>query len=166
MIRNATIDDAKEICDIYNYYVENTTITFEEEAVSKIEMRERISAALPDLPWIVFIENDNISGYAYGNTWKSRCVYKYSVETTVYLDKNAVGKGIGHQLYKELLSRIKKQGYHAVIGAIALPNDASIALHERFGFEKTAHFKEVGYKFRKWIDVGYWQLIIKENAQP
>jgi len=166
MIRNVTIKDAKEICTIYNYYVENTIISFEEIAVSEIEMQKRLGEVISALPWIVFIENEYISGFAYVTKWKSRSAYKHSVEISVYVKQDAVGRRIGHLLYQELLHRIKTQGYHAVIGGIALPNEPSIALHERFGFKKIAHFKEVGYKFNKWIDVGYWQLIIKENIPP
>ncbi len=100
-------------------------------------------------------------GYAYASEWKSRCAYRYSVETTVYLHPDARGKGIGTLLYQELIRKLSKLELHAAIGGIALPNDASVALHEKIGFKKAAHFKQVGYKFNKWVDVGYWELILK-----
>ena len=161
MIRNVSIEDAAQICDIYNHYVLNTIITFEEESVPVSDMENRIVLTTKKLPWIVFEKNKRILGYAYASEWKSRCAYKHSLETTVYLRDGASGNGIGSALYSELLDRLKAQHFHAAIGGISLPNDASIALHEKFGFEKIGQFKEVGFKFDKWIDVGYWQLIIK-----
>lgn len=160
MIRDVKITDARSIAAIYNYYVENTVITFEEDVVSEEEMIDRIKNTTLKLPWIVYEEKGEVLGYAYASEWKSRCAYKHSVESTVYLNNKVKGKGIGTKLYQELLTRIGKGDVHAVIGGIALPNDASIALHEKLGFEKVAQFKEVGYKFNKWIDVGYWELIL------
>lgn len=159
MIRNISIDDARQICKIYNFYVLNTIITFEEEAVTMDEMRTRIENTTEKLPWIVYEKDGKIMGYAYASEWKSRCAYKHSLETTVYLKDGESGKGIGSLLYSELLERLKAKNYHAAIGGISLPNESSIALHEKFGFEKIGQFKEVGYKFNKWIDVGYWEFI-------
>ncbi len=159
MIRKIQIDDAKKICDIYNYYIKSTIITFEEELVSEVEMTDRIKSAT--LPWLVFEENEKIPGYAFASEWKSRCAYKYSVEISIYLDTNFKGKGIGQQLYNELLQQLKELKYQTIIAGISLPNEASVKFHEKFGFEKVAHFKKVGYKFNKFIDVGYWQLLFK-----
>ena len=161
MIRTATAADGKEICDIYNYYVQQTIITFEEELVSATEMQRRIKQTEKKLPWIVFAKHNKIVGYAYASEWKSRCAYRHSVESTVYLKNGESGHGIGSKLYQELLSQLKLKKYHAAIGGIALPNENSVKLHEKFGFEKVAQFKEVGYKFGQWIDVGYWELMLK-----
>ncbi len=160
MIRKINVNDAQQIADIYNYYIENTIVTFEEEIVTIDEMKQRILDVSKALPWLVYEEGDKVIGYAYASKWKSRCAYKYSLETTVYLKHGESGKGIGTLLYKELTSELKKMNYHVLIGGISLPNDASIALHEKLGFEKIAQFKEVGNKFNKWIDVGYWELIL------
>jgi phosphinothricin acetyltransferase len=159
MIRNILPEDAVQICGIYNYYVRHTIVTFEESPVSEEEMKARIIDITKKYPWIVYEQNDQIVGYAYASAWKSRCAYRHSVETTVYLNQAAKGNGIGTLLYRELLDRLIKQNVHAAIGGIALPNAASIALHEKLGFEKIGQFKEVGYKFDQWIDVGYWELI-------
>lgn len=161
MIRDVKESDAKEIAAIYNYYVENTIITFEEDKVTELQMKDRIKTITAKLPWIIYEENGKVLGYAYASEWKSRCAYKHSVESTVYLNHKVLGKGIGTKLYRELLTRISLKDVHAVIGGIALPNDESVALHEKLGFEKVAQFKEVGYKFNKWIDVGYWELMFK-----
>jgi len=164
MLRNIQPDDAAQICEIYNHYVLNTIITFEESPVSEHEMKSRIEQITRKLPWIVYEKNHKIIGYAYASAWKSRCAYKFSVESTVYLKKGEEGKGIGTILYKELIAQLEKKGYRAIIGGIALPNNASIALHEKYGFQKIGQFIEVGYKFNTWIDVGYWELILKNNS--
>ena len=160
-IRMAAVSDAQDIAAIYNFYIENTVVTFEEQQVSNEEMGERLEETLAKLPWLVYEENNVVLGYAYASEWKSRCAYKFSLETTVYLHHQYGGKGIGTRLYKELIKRLKTMNYHALIGGIALPNPASVNLHEKLGFHKIAHFKEVGYKFNKWIDVGYWEMLVK-----
>ena len=109
------------------------------------------------LPWLVAEQTDQVIGYAYASKWKERCAYRYSVESTVYLDPSFTGQGIGTKLYEALLAILQRNSIHIVIGGIALPNPASVALHERLGFNKVAHFKEVGYKFNRWVDVGYWE---------
>lgn len=160
MIRNAASKDAQAICDIYNYYVLNTIVTFEEDAVLAEDMAERIMKVSEKYVWLVYEQDEEIVGYAYAGEWKSRCSYRFSVESSVYLKNGFSGKGIGSKLYDALLTELEKTNIHAVIGGISLPNEGSIALHEKFGFEKIAQFKEVGYKFEKWIDVGYWEKII------
>ncbi|MGB9416845.1 MAG: arsinothricin resistance N-acetyltransferase ArsN1 family B [Acidobacteriaceae bacterium] len=161
MIRPATIADAAAICAIYNCYVLETTITFEEVAVTLSEMESRIGETLVSLPWLVWEDGATIRGFAYASKWKGRCAYRHSAEVTVYLDPNSTGQGIGSRLYETLLTDLRQRSLHAVIGGIALPNAASIALHERLGFRKVAHFEQVGWKFGRWIDVGYWQLLLQ-----
>jgi L-amino acid N-acyltransferase YncA len=163
MVRKVRTEDAGQISEIYNYYIENTTVTFEEIALSETEMQERIEKISSKYPFLVWEENSQVIGYAYATEWKVRAAYRNSVEVTIYLKKGNSGKGIGKQLYDELFRQIKENkdlNIHAIIGGIALPNEASVALHEKFGFQKVAHFKEVGYKFQQWIDVGYWELLI------
>ena len=160
MIRAIRPEDASQICAIYNYYIENTIVTFEETPVSESEMKSRIVQNTQKHSWIVYEQDGVIIGYAYASEWKSRCAYKYSVETTVYLKSDAKGQGIGSILYGELIRLLREKNLHAAIGGIALPNEASVALHEKFGFEKIGQFKQVGYKFDTWIDVGYWELIL------
>lgn len=163
MIRLATQSDSSSIVEIYNYYILNSTITFEEEPITSTEMFERIDSTLSDeLPWLVVEHDGEILGYAYASKWKGRCAYKYSVESTVYLNDTKKSKGFGSQLYNALLKELRSKNIHVVLGGIALPNEASIGLHEKLGFEKVAHFKEVGYKFNKWVDVGYWQLKLND----
>jgi L-amino acid N-acyltransferase YncA len=159
MIRKANQADSKTIAAIYNHYVKNTIITFEEKEVTSNEISKRIENVFSEsLPWIVAENNGKVIGYAYATKWRVRSAYRFSVESTVYLEHTSVGNGFGGILYKELLSLLEASRIHVVIGGIALPNPSSIALHEKFGFKQVAHFKEVGTKFDKWIDVGYWQL--------
>lgn len=160
-IRPATIADAPAVARIYNHYIAHTFVTFEVDEVTDAEMERRMKQvlALP-LPWILAEGDGEVVGYAYANRWHVRAAYKNSAETTVYLDPNHRGKGIGSELYRQLLDLVAEHGIHTVIGGIALPNDASVSLHERLGFEKAAHYREVGFKCDRWIDVGYWQRML------
>lgn len=159
-IRPTLLSDAAAIADIYNYYIEHTVVTFEETAITSADMEARIGQVLDrKQPWIVGEKDGQVVGYAYAGEWKSRCAYRYSLESTVYLKHGEEGHGIGSALYGKLIELLKEKKYHAVIGGIALPNPASVALHEKFGFRKIGQFLEVGYKFNQWIDVGYWELI-------
>lgn len=163
-IRDAVIADAEVIVAIYNHFILNTMVTFEEQAVTGAEMAQRIvDVQAGGLPWLV-IENDGeIVGYAYATKWRARHAYRFSVESTIYLAPEFFGKGIGTALYTALLNRLSADGYHLVIGGIALPNPSSVALHEKMGFEKVARFREVGLKFDLWLDVGYWQKTLSNN---
>jgi L-amino acid N-acyltransferase YncA len=157
-IRPASTGDGEAIARIYEHYVLNTSVSFEEHPPSPAEMSERIREVLSSsLPWLVAEQVQRIVGYAFALKWKGRSAYRHSVESSVYLDPAFVGRGVGAQLYGALLDALRERSIHTVIGGIALPNPASIALHERLGFSKVAHFKEVGYKFGQWVDVGYWQ---------
>lgn len=161
IVRPVSTADAEAITRIYNHYIRDTVITFEEEEIAATVMASRIDEVLgAGLPWLVVEQDGEIAGYAYAGKWKGRCAYRYSVESTVYLDHQRTAQGLGRLLYRELLSLLRGQSIHAVMGGIALPNEASVALHERLGFAKVAHFREVGFKFGRWIDVGYWQALL------
>jgi L-amino acid N-acyltransferase YncA len=160
MLRNVRPDDAPAISDIYNHYVRNSPATFEEVPVSSDEMRKRILETSRAYPWIVSEEDGKLLGYCYGRKWRERAAYRHSVEVSTYLDPSAVGKGRGSALLDAILVELCRRGFHCVMGGISLPNDASVALLQKFGLRQVAHFKEVGYKFDRWIDVGYWQLLL------
>jgi phosphinothricin acetyltransferase len=160
MIRSATVEDAKAICDIYNHYVENSIISFEEQAVSVDDMTQRVARTTRSLPWLVAEEGGDVVGYACAGEWRERSAYRFSVKSTVYVAPNATGRGIGSQLYAALISELRTRSVHSIIAAIALPNPPSVALHETLGFQKVGHLREVGRKFGRWIDVGYWELIL------
>ncbi len=158
MIRSAEVSDAQAIASIYNHYVANTTFSFEEEPVSAEQVAERmLEVRASSLPWLVAEESSEVLGYACASKWKARSAYRFSVETSVYLQDGATGKGLGSQLYEVLFLALQERGVHVAIGGIALPNEASVSLHEKFGMKKVAHFEQVGFKFGNWVDVGYWQ---------
>jgi len=158
VIRQALATDAEAISRIYNHYILNTVITFEEHLVSPGEMAERIAEVTSASLWLIAEQDQSILGYACASKWKGRSAYRFSVETTIYLAPDCFGRGIGTSLYQHLLKQLKDLELHVAIGGIALPNAASLALREKLGFRKVAQFAEVGFKFGKWIDVGYWQL--------
>jgi len=161
MIRPVKQQDAQALADIYNHYVKNTVITFEEDCINNNEMIKRIEKITNlDLPWLVIEENDVLLGYAYATPWKARSAYRFSVEATVYLTPKEQGKGLGTDLYQALISELKQKSIHSVLGGITLPNPASVALHEKLGMTKVAHFHQVGRKFDQWLDTGYWQLTL------
>lgn len=158
-IRPASPADAERICAIYNHYIATTTISFEEEPVAVADMAQRIAdVGAAQLPWLVMEEGNQLIGYAYATRWRVRAAYRFAVESTVYLAPDHAGKGAGTLLYQALLAELRQRDLHLVIGGIAQPNEASVRLHERLGFQKVAHFSEVGLKFGRWVDVGYWQL--------
>ena len=159
-IRPAAEADASVLADIYNPYVLETIVTFEEAAIKPSNMAARIAeAADAHLPFLVAESAGTPVGFAQASKWKGRCAYRYSAETTVYVARGHWRRGLGKALYTTLLEQLQHSGCHAAIGGIALPNESSVHLHERLGFAKVAQFREVGYKFGKWIDVGYWQRL-------
>lgn len=158
MIRPVTINDAQELLDIYNYYVLNTTANFDIEALTLETFTNKLNQIIKDYPYIIYEENNEILGYAYGSRFRPRRAYDYVAESTVYVKHTAHGKQIGTKLYLELIRLLKETNLHTVLGVLTIPNDASIRLHEKLGFEQVANLKEVGMKFGKWQNVGIWQL--------
>lgn len=162
MIRNVSLNDAEEITAIYNPFIRTSTSTFEETEISVEEMAKRIQRIHFDegYPYLVFEENGVILGYAYASKFRERISYRFTAESTVYVSPEHYGKGVGKQLYTELIKQLKAAGFHSVMGVITLPNEPSVKLHEQFGFKKAGHFTEVGYKFDQWMDVGFYELLL------
>ena len=144
----------------YNYYIENTAITFETEQVSEIEMKQRINETVnAGYPFYIGEIDRKIIGYCYTHRWHNRCAYKSTAEISIYLDRNETGKGYGTQLFEHLLTQIDRSTTHVLIAGICIPNESSVRLHEKFGFKQVSCMKEVGRKFERWLDVGHWHLI-------
>ena len=160
-IRSVNLDDAAQIAEIYNYYIQNTHHTFETEPLGVEEMRRRIGEVIEDYPYLVAEENGRILGYIYAAQFKLRQAYAHSVEVSIYVRNEERQTGIGKSLYIKFLDELVETNIHAIVAGIALPNDASVKFHERLGFEKVARFREIGYKLGRWIDVGYWELLIR-----
>ena len=159
-IRDVQLSDACEIARIYAPIVESTHISFEEAAPSPEQMRERILAYAARFPWLVAEQahTKQLAGYAYACPHRSRPAYRWSVDCSVYVDAAARGRGIGTLLYQELFVRLRRQRFHSVYAGIALPNDASVALHRSLGFVPVGVYHHVGYKHGAWRDVWWWHL--------
>jgi phosphinothricin acetyltransferase len=157
MIRPVQDSDLSSIKNIYNYYIRETTVTFEEKEINEKELDNRIQKIKSDgLPWLVAEQDNKLLGYAYATKWKERSAYRHSVEISVYVDQASQSQGWGSKLYQALFTELQQLDMHLAVGGITLPNKASIALHEKFGMKKVAHFKEVGSKFGEWreADIG------------
>ena len=164
LVRPCKPSDVARICEIYNHFVRDTVVTFEEEPVTPAEIAARIGKVTRTLPWLVCEERGAVEGYAYASQWHARSAYRYSVESSIYLAPECVGRGLGAALYARLLDELPPLGIHCVIAGIALPNPASVALHEKFGFVKVGHLHDVGYKLGRWVDDGYWERMLQPPA--
>ena len=161
MIREFHPKDTQQLLEIYNYYVLNSVVTFDDEVLSLEVFTEKVNRINSVYPFIVFEENNEILGYAYGSKFRPKPAYQNTTESTIYLKHTDQGKGIGTKLYSRLIALLREQEFHIVLGVLTLPNKASVKLHEKLGFKKVAHLEEVGLKFNKWHDVGIFQLKLK-----
>ncbi len=168
LIRLANEEDAAGIAEVYRPYVEGSRISFEERAPDAAEMARRIAGDRPGFyPWLVADEGGQILGFASSSPFRTRRAYRWSVETGIYLGPDACGRGLGKNLLSALLGLLERQGYVAAIGAIALPNEPSVRLHEALGFTHAGTYRGTGFKMGEWIDVGLWQKdLAPRTAQP
>jgi L-amino acid N-acyltransferase YncA len=166
-IRVATLQDAEAIAAIYAPIVSGTTISFELDPPSVDEMRSRIAATLQQLPWLVSEDGaGHVDGYAYAGRHRERPAYQWSVDVTAYVRDDARGHGVGKRLYQRLLGALAQLGYGQAFAGIALPNDASVALHESVGFQPLGTYRRVGFKMGAWRDVGWWQRELPAPSAP
>lgn len=167
-IRAAELADAGAIAAIYAPYVATSAVSFETEAPSGQVMRARMKAANGHYPWLVATANDSsvILGYAFATRFREREAYRFVVETSVYVAGELQRQGVGRLLFEALVDTLRAQEFTQAIAAIALPNEASIALHESLGFRRAGVYREVGYKHGQWRDVGLWQLSLAEPKNP
>ena len=167
-IRLAKFDDLPAILAISNWAAINTAANFaiEPETLESWQAEWREVHEL--YPYLVAVDHHNtIVGFAKAAPWKGRCAYTYSAEVTVFVHPDHHGHGIGKALYGRLIPTLKAQGYHTLLAGITQPNEASVRLHESFGFHRVALFERVGWKFDQWHDVGYWELLLQEEtARP
>ena len=159
MIREATEFDAPAITNIYNYYVEHSGATMEYEKVDSSFYVSKIKKTQDSGHfWLVAEEDGEIIGYAYSGTWNPREGYRFTCEVSIYISSKVITKGWGTKLYAALFNKLREAGMLVIIAVITLPNEPSIALHEKFGMERVAYFPKMGIKFDRWLDVGYWQV--------
>lgn len=160
-IRPFAPGDEHGICEVYNHFISHTVVTFEEVPLRPEQMRERIDACRRTHPWLVCEAPSDtgpqIVGYSYASAYHARAAFRHTAEVTVYVRHGLERRGIGRALYEPLMAQLQAQGCHALIAAIALPNAGSVGLHESLGFTPVGQMREVGHKFGRWVDLGYWQ---------
>jgi phosphinothricin acetyltransferase len=170
VIRSVRPGDAAEIAAIYNHYIEETAITFEEAPVSAADMAARIACVSAKFPWLVWIDEQSgideqhdgapLLGYAYLDEYHERSAYRFTVSDSIYVKADAQGRGIGNALMSRLMDEAGARGFHVVMALITSPNEPSERMHAKFGFRRAGLFPEIGYKLGAWRDVGYWQKVL------
>ena len=164
-IRLAKPSDARSLLDIYAPYVENTAITFEYEVPTIEDFAIRIEKTLEKYPYLVAEEDGVVLGYADASTYYARAAYDWAVELSVYVSQDAREKGVGSKLYDALEEMLEKMGYIHFLACISLPNEASLALHRKRGYQQVAHFPKIGYKFNRWHDIVWLQKSLDKEAR-
>ena len=157
--------DARSITAIYNEYVLHSTATFETVPLQETEMLRRINDIASAFPYLVYEQDGSVTGFCYAHLWRERAAYRHTLETTVYVSPQCRRQGIGSRLLECLIRECRKLDCHALIACITSENTASIALHERFGFRRVSHFKEVGYKSGRWLDVSDLELMLTGRTE-
>jgi len=165
-IRSAKSTDAAAMLGIYAPSILETPASFETELPSLAEFTARFHEYQSKFPWLVWEEGGEVRGYAYASTHRTRAAYAWSVECTAYVQAGQGRRGIGRSLYTELFKRLKAQGVVTVLAGITLPNAASVGLHESLGFRHLGTYADIGFKFGKWWDVGWWQLQLQRPELP
>ncbi|HET7814562.1 MAG TPA: GNAT family N-acetyltransferase, partial [Candidatus Baltobacteraceae bacterium] len=158
--------DAAQIRDIYEPFVTDSHVSFEEVVPDEPAMRERIEHYGKSHAWLVAEEDGRVLGYAYGCPHRTRPAYRWSAEVAIYVHPDARGRGVAKSLYGALFERLRGRGYHSLFAGVALPNDASIALHRSVGFEPVGVFRRIGFKNGRWCDTSWWQLQLTTGDDP
>ena len=165
-IRLATESDAGEVADIYAPIVEGTHVSFETTPPSEAEMTERIRETVTELPWLVCEHDGGVAGYAYASRHSERPAYRWGVDVSVYVREEWRRRGVARGLYESLFALLRLQGRYTAYAVVALPNPASVGLHESLGFERVGLYRDAGYKNGAWHDVGHWELSLREVETP
>lgn len=165
-IRLATPPDAAQCAAIYAPHVRDSAVSFEYDVPTAEDIDARIRLTLERLPWLVCASGDEVLGYAYAAPHQERAAFRWSVNVSVYVRDGHQRQGVGKALYTSLFACLRVLGYHNAYAAIALPNDASIGLHEAMGFRHIGTFDDVGYKFKQWHAVGWWGLALQPPSTP
>jgi phosphinothricin acetyltransferase len=162
-VRPAEESDAAAIAEIYAPYVRDTAISFETEPPTAAIMAQRIARTLETHPWLVADGGGEVIGYAYAGKHRERAAYRWTVDTTVYVETAAHRRGIGHALYRVLLDMLRQQGFRSAFAEIVLPNPGSVRLHESAGFKPIGIHKGIGFKLGRWHDIGYWRMGLADS---
>lgn len=165
-IRSARFDDLPAMLEISNWAALNTPANFAIEPETLDSWEADFLETHERYPWLVAVLESAIVGFAKASPWNGRCAYNWSAEVTVYVHPDLHGRSIGTALYDTFIPLLKAQGYRTLLGGITQPNGASVRLHESFGFRRVALFERIGWKFERWHDVGYWELILSDDDAP
>lgn len=165
-LRTATPLDARSLAKIYEYYVNNTTITFEYEAPDEAEFARRISTKLEGYPYLVAEEDGVPIGYAYASQFRERAAYAWSCELSIYINKNKRGFHIGEKLYGALEELLRAQNFTMLCAGITSPNEPSVAFHKKRGFSHIGTMDRIGFKFGGWHDVMWYVKEISSIDVP
>ena len=165
-IRMARPDDAAAMLAIYEPIVRETVTSFEIEPPPLDEFRHRVASGLETHPWLVAEVDNSVVGYAYAGPFRTRWAYQWTTEVSVYVHQGCHHRGVGSSLYTALFDILEKHGFKTIVAGIALPNPASVALHQRLGFEPVGVFPRVGFKFGRWVDVGWWSRRLSLDDEP
>lgn len=160
IVRGSSPADAGAVAEIYNCYVLNTAITFDTEPITIEDMRGRMVAIMCAYPYLVAEYNGCVVGYCYAHEWKSRAAYRRTWETTVYVRPESCGMHVGRRLMDMLVKECRRLGCHSLIACITADNEKSISFHRRLGFEQVSLFREVGFKFGRYLDVADYELLL------
>jgi len=166
-IRSAQREDLAAILALSNHYASTTASNFAIEPETLEHWQASFDQTSDTHPWLVAMDDDDaLLGFAKASPWKGRCAYKFAAEITVYVASDQQGRGIGRALYDKLFEILRAQGYRTLLGGITLPNGASVRLHEAMGMRRVALFEQIGWKFGKWHDVGYWLINLASETPP
>ncbi|MBN1648571.1 MAG: N-acetyltransferase [Spirochaetales bacterium] len=164
-IREAVRADAPAFAAIYNHYIATSVFTFDEKPCTEGFFEAKLERLSGQYPFLCAGEDGRIIGYAYASPFREKPAYRHTAETSVYLDYHYAGRGLGSLLYAALLDRLKSDGFKTAVAVLGLPNPASEKLHERFGFTNAGTLRQVGHKFGRWLDTGYWQLDLEKYGK-
>lgn len=165
-IRDATEHDAEACSAIYRPYVTDSAISFELDPPATEQMAARIASAAAQHAWLVLDDAERVVGFAYGQAFRERAAYRFTCETSIYLESGRRRTGGGRALYQALLARLVERGYRRAVAGMTLPNEASVALHRALGFEPVGIYRGVGWKHGRWHDVAWMQKTITPDDRP
>lgn len=159
MIRAVHIEDAADLLEIYNHYIQHTTATFDECMMNLRMMEAKIRRALKGFPFWVYELSGKVVGYSSAGVWRNKSAFRFAVETSLFVSPCSVGNGIGRLLYEKLISDCKEcYNFSSLIACVTSGNVASEKVHQQLGFDCVGTFPKVGYKFDQWLDVEFWML--------
>ncbi|MBL8991658.1 MAG: N-acetyltransferase [Phycisphaerae bacterium] len=164
LIRPTEQRDFEQMAQLVNRFISDTVVHFGYAPVSAAELRSQWDESRARYPWLTLELDGDFGGFAKAGVWRSREAYRWTAEVGLYLVESARGRGLGTAIYRELLDDLRRRGFHSAIGGVTLPNEASVRLHERLGFEFVGRFRHAGYKFGGWHDVGFWQVVLADAS--